>query len=140
MEKKTHVAIFDVNDALSLQLNAIKIRDEEDIPKAIDIAIAYTNQQIESEAAKGHDCASIDFSPIISQFPDSLSVEHWDMVFEHVYGLLCGSGYWVHKTRIAKGSGSALVIWDPAKENSWQKAHTPHKESLPPRKRRFFNR
>ena len=140
MEKKTHVAIFDVNDALSLQLNAIKIRDEEDIPKAIDIAIAYTNQQIESEAAKGHDCASIDFSPIISQFPDSLRVEHWDMVFEHVYGLLRGSGYWVHKTRIAKGSGSALVIWDPAKENSWQKAHTPHKESLPPRKHRFFNR
>ena len=140
MEKKTHIAIFDVKDALSLQLNAIKIRDEEDIPKAIDIAIAYTNQQIESKAAKGHDCASIDFSPIISQFPDSLRVEHWDMVFEHVYGLLRGSGYWVHKTRIAKGSGSALVIWDPAKEDSWQKAHTPHEESLPPRKRRFFNR
>lgn len=77
MEKKTHVAIFDVNDALSLQLNAIKIRDEEDIPKAIDIAIAYTNQQIESEAAKGHDCASIDFSPIISQFPDSLRIGTW---------------------------------------------------------------
>ena len=35
MKKKTHVAIFDVKDALSLQLNAIKIRDEEDIPKAI---------------------------------------------------------------------------------------------------------
>ena len=125
---------------MSLQLNAIKIRDEEDIPKAIDIAIAYTNQQIESEAAKGHDCASIDFSPIISQFPDSLCVEHWDMVFEHVYGLLRDSGYWVHKTRIAKGSGSALVIWDPVKEDSWQKAHTPQKESLPLRKRRFFNR
>lgn len=125
---------------MSLQLNAIKIRDEEDIPKAIDIAIAYTNQQIESEAAKGHDCASIDFSPIISQFPDSLRVEHWDMVFEHVYGLLRDSGYWVHKTRIVKGSGSALVIWDPAKEDSWQKAHTSHEESLPPRKRRFFNR
>ena len=35
MEKKTHIAIFNINDALSLQLNAIKIRDEKDIPKSI---------------------------------------------------------------------------------------------------------
>ena len=138
MEKRTHIAIFDVNDALSLQLNAIKIRDEEDIPKAIDIAIAHANKQIESAAAKGHNCTPIDFSPAISQFPDSLRVEHWSMVIDHVHGLLRGAGYWVHKTRIAKGRGSALVIWDPLKEDQWQKAHeTPAPE--PVRKHSIFN-
>lgn len=77
MEKRTHIAIFDVNDALSLQSNAIRIRDEEDIPKAIDIAIAHANKQIETAAAKGHNSTAIDFSPAISQFPDSLSIGLW---------------------------------------------------------------
>lgn len=138
MEKKTHVAIFNVNDALSLQLNAVKIRDEEDIPKAIDIAIAYANHQIESAAAKGHNSTSIDFSLVISQFPDSLRVEHWSMVIDRVHELLREAGYWVHKTKITRIKGSALVIWDPLKEEQWQKAHeTPAPE--PARKRGIFN-
>lgn len=127
--------IYNKDKMVEITNQVVNNKIKNDIPNAISIAINAANAAIETEAKRGRYRCEVDLKENIN-YPDVLTWSDRVTVYQHVFAMLKGEGYYVHFTTQYH---RAIIIWGEEAEQEWQNAHAPKVEE-PKKKKGLFSR